>query len=444
MQQLMRVGFVFLLLAGTAGAWDQKPLVAKIELANGDGLVFLGDSITHQSLYTQYVEDYFYTRYPERRIRFHNSGVGGDRCADALVRFDADVAHFKPKYVTILLGMNDGAYQAYNQSVFETYERDMLQVIDRIRSIGATPIVMTPTMFDATAARLANRGDDKRNRYYNATLAYYGALLREEAITKGLGFVDMYSPLNNITVEQRKTDPKFTLIRDAVHPDAPGQVVMAAAIIEALHPNRNVSTIQIGIGRTGHVRTQATGGRAIGIETDGEHLSFTFVAEALPWVLPAEAALGYRLTHSGHRLSRESLRVVGLKAGNYELKIDGVAVGTYTDAALARGIELQENAKTPQHQQALAVAMLNKERNDQAVRPLRNLWGAKKGQRFAEAAAKANPNDKKAAERLTGLNAQLAEFDKKIAELVAKAKGFEDKIYQSNRPKEHRYELAPK
>jgi len=85
-------------------AQDLKTTVSKIELNDGDTLVFLGDSITHQCLYTQYVEDFFYTRFPNKRIKFHNAGVSGDRNKDALVRFDRDVASFKPKYVTILLG----------------------------------------------------------------------------------------------------------------------------------------------------------------------------------------------------------------------------------------------------------------------------------------------------------------------------------------------------
>src|SRR5688572_18385548 len=88
-------------------AVEFQPIHSKIQLKSGDTLVFLGDSITHQCLYTQYVEDYFYTRYPKRRIHFHNAGVGGDRATNALARFDEDVASFKPKYVTILLGMND-------------------------------------------------------------------------------------------------------------------------------------------------------------------------------------------------------------------------------------------------------------------------------------------------------------------------------------------------
>ena len=57
-------------------------------------------------------------------------------------------------------------------------------------------------------------------------------------------------------------------------------------------------------------------------------------------------------------LSAEKLAVRSLAPGTYELKIDGAAVGRWTDAELAAGIDLGENPKTPQYQQALEVAML--------------------------------------------------------------------------------------
>src|SRR3954471_20977458 len=63
------------------------PPIAKLDLKDGDTIVFLGDSITHQCLYTQYLEDFFYTRFPNIHLRIHNAGVGGDRASDALARF---------------------------------------------------------------------------------------------------------------------------------------------------------------------------------------------------------------------------------------------------------------------------------------------------------------------------------------------------------------------
>ena len=71
---------LFAALAFTAkpsAAQEPRPPVAKLDLQDGDSIVFLGDSITHQRLYTQYVEDFFYTRYPSMRFKTHNAGVGG-------------------------------------------------------------------------------------------------------------------------------------------------------------------------------------------------------------------------------------------------------------------------------------------------------------------------------------------------------------------------------
>ena len=61
---------LFLLLATAVSA--QNTAGRRLDLQDGDTLVFCGDSITHKCLYTQYVETYFYTRYPQRRITFDN------------------------------------------------------------------------------------------------------------------------------------------------------------------------------------------------------------------------------------------------------------------------------------------------------------------------------------------------------------------------------------
>jgi hypothetical protein len=45
---------------------------------NGDRVVFLGDSITEQRLYTTYIEAYALSRYPKWNLTFRNVGWGGD------------------------------------------------------------------------------------------------------------------------------------------------------------------------------------------------------------------------------------------------------------------------------------------------------------------------------------------------------------------------------
>src|SRR6187399_1959688 len=99
-------------------AQPEKPIGAIVPaptrglgLKDGDRFIFIGDSITHQCLYTQFVENFYYTRNPEKRLHFRNAGVSGDKAQDALNRFDEDIASFKPTIATILLGMNDGTYK---------------------------------------------------------------------------------------------------------------------------------------------------------------------------------------------------------------------------------------------------------------------------------------------------------------------------------------------
>ncbi len=45
---------------------------------NGDRIVFVGDSITQQRLYTTYIEAYTLTRFPAQSFVFRNAGWSGD------------------------------------------------------------------------------------------------------------------------------------------------------------------------------------------------------------------------------------------------------------------------------------------------------------------------------------------------------------------------------
>src|ERR1700723_55828 len=82
-------------------------------LRDGDRVVFYGDSITAQRLYTRFAEDMVVSRYPKLRIQFYNAGVSGDTVSgghsgDMDTRLKRDVLPFHPTVVTIMLGMNDG------------------------------------------------------------------------------------------------------------------------------------------------------------------------------------------------------------------------------------------------------------------------------------------------------------------------------------------------
>ncbi len=441
-------------------AWSPSPVTGQettafpptpplVDLADGSVFVFLGDSITHQALYTQYVETFFLTRYPERDIRFHNAGVSGDRAADALRRLERDVAHHRPTHVSVLLGMNDAGYTAWNQAVFETYAADMTTLLDRLRDLGAGVTLMHPTMFDARSARMRGNVGEPTGSRYNGALAYYGEWCREMAWQRGLGFADPHAPLNRLTFEQRRIDSRFTLIEDAVHPGPNGQVVMAVAMLDEVFKraplvgNLTVESLAGG----GH-RLLAPGAEVVDFSEDPATGAITFTATlgALPWVLPEDARLGYRLTRAGHRHSGERFAAQGLAPGDWELLIDGVAVGVWPHGRLARGIELQENERTPQYRQALEVALGNAERNRGQVQALRGWWSQKKGREFQLIeAAGANPADTEGiARREAAHESWLADaFAPGIADAESKAAEAWRGLREKARPRPHHYELRP-
>jgi lysophospholipase L1-like esterase len=407
---------------------------AKLNLQDGDTVVFLGDSITHQCLYTQFLEDFFYTRMPGVHLRFHNAGVGGDRAQDALDRFDMDVAAYKPKYVTILLGMNDGGYKQWDARTFDAYQKGMLELLDKISGIGATAIVMGPTMYDREALLLEPKTgpvfDNDTGKYYNGVLGYYGTFMRDQAAERGLTYVDMFAALNDLTAQQRIHDPSFTMIPGAVHPNANGHTVMAAAFLDAVHTPAAVCNTQATLTPKGWKVTVGPGGNATDVEGDADHLSFTAQDPALPWILPPDAAVGYKLSIAGHHHSTEPFRVVGLSPGKYELKIDGQPVGVFAAPLLAEKIELQNFDKCPQYQQALAVANLDKEKNDKVVHPMRDLYLHLKIKRHEKGATPES------------VQAYIDQIKPKLADLDKQQADYDQKIYEAAQPKPLKFELT--
>jgi hypothetical protein len=91
-------------------------------------------------------------------------------------------------------------------------------------------------------------------------------------------------------------------------------------------------------------------------------VSFTCTEKALPFVVPAEAKPALALVPFMRELNEEKLVVIGLAAGDYELTIDDQVVGRYTADALRAGVDLADNAQTPQYQQSALATKISGQR----------------------------------------------------------------------------------
>jgi hypothetical protein len=137
----------------------------------------------------------------------------------------------------------------------------------------------------------------------------------------------------------------------------------------------------------------------------------------------------------------EAFTARNLKPGKYELKIDGQSVGTWADTQLAFRLELETNEKTPQYQQALHVALLNQQRNDKAMHPLRDLWLQLKVRRQQMARQGTKDNAQLSAQKDQFEKWLATEFQPGVAKLQARVRDYEEQIYQANQPVARKYEL---
>ena len=84
---------------------------------------------------------------------------------------------------------------------------------------------------------------------------------------------------------------------------------------------------------------------------------FTLNEKALPFPL-TEKDGGFKLVPFVADLNQQTLRVSGLEAGKYEIRIDGAPVAQVEAKEIAAGVNLATNEKTPQYQAALKIREL--------------------------------------------------------------------------------------
>src|SRR3954454_2043471 len=155
MRKWTNLGILILAAAGLAGAQDN------FGLREGDRVVFYGDSITDQRLYTTFVETYVVTRFPKLNVSFVHSGWGGDRVTGGGdvnrggggpidLRLKRDVFAYKPTVVTVMLGMNDASYRAFDEKVFQTYATGYRHLVDSIKEHvpGVRITLIRPSPYD--------------------------------------------------------------------------------------------------------------------------------------------------------------------------------------------------------------------------------------------------------------------------------------------------------
>lgn len=292
----------------------------------GDVWVMAGDSITAQRQHSNYVEAFFRTRYPELKLQFRNSGVGGHTMQSTSARFDYDIAGFKPTIVSIELGMNDVGRGDDPKNYIEGAKK----LIGQVRSINATPVLISSSPVN-DGSKLDAWKSDRCRRIHPYTDALI-KLADEERLT----VVDQYHPLLALWGNNKGEDgkDKIGLLGDPVHPGFVGQYTMAATILAGLGVDRDVSSATL---KADGTVVDAKGCEISNVKVVDDGLSFTRLDERGPWPLPARNRDALKLMPEIADLSRYMLTVSDLPAGDYTVSIGGGEAATVSAADLAKG-----------------------------------------------------------------------------------------------------------
>jgi len=298
---------------------------------DGDVIVVMGDSITEQHLYSNYLEMWSVARFPKRNLTFRNVGIGGDKSPGGNARFKRDVLAHKATVLTVDFGMNDGYSKTFNEQSFQVYVKGLQGIADQAKAAKIRVAWITPQPLEIREVGPLFTG-------INETLERFceGPQLIAQK-NSGL-FVDQFHPYMAVMAKARATDPKNTNITggDPVHPGPTGQVVMAAAILRGLDFQRTVSNVVIDGGKV----VLAENCEITKLLPKGDNaLAFDCLNFGLPF-FPEEAKGILKWTPLLDEMNRYRLQIKGLADGKYAIQLDDTKILETTAAELAKGVNL--------------------------------------------------------------------------------------------------------
>jgi Lysophospholipase L1 and related esterases len=451
--------FFFVILACLSSFAGLKAQTIKPFVAD-DRVVFLGNSITDGGHYHSYIWLYYMTRFPNMPLMVFNGGIGGDTVYDMYKRLDGDIFSKNPNVIFVTFGMNDTGYYEYNGDNAEEFaEKKYNECIKnfkdlelRLLGLDNVRIVMAGTSpYDEFAKIKDNEPFRRKNENIKRVVAYQ----KEAAKRNGWEFIDWNRPMVDLNLQNQKADSTFSLCgTDRIHPDNDGHMVMAYLLLKE-QGFENVPVAKFKINAKKSVVEESQNCQITNVRKNGNEIRFDYKAEALPYPLDTIArnwgaqksqALALKVIPFIEEMNQEVIQVDGLK-GNYTIYIDDENIGEWSAEDFKKGINLAEQTKTPQYQQALAVMHLNEMRYE-IERQFREFAWCQYG--FFQQHGLANANNRKAIEVLDA-NADKNGWLKARRDLYAKLmlpevyqqrvdemNSFVSKIYEINKPKTRR------
>ena len=383
-------------------------------IKDGDRVVIYGDSITAGAQFpnsARYLETYLRTRFPDRQIEFWNRARSGDRAAN-LERFKRDCLSLKPDVITINMGMNDAGYTPEIATRLRQFIQNLTRMVEAARETNPNVriFLLSPILYEFKV--------QGARAFYPYVLWAYSEEEKKLARRLEVGFVNLTRRYGEtIGLAHGMFPDRAVFSGDGIHPvPAGGHLFMATHILRALGAEPVLASLQIAAD-TGKVAS-VKGQEVSSVTSSTKELVFDRKLEALPFPVVSEYdSVVFRdrsvsfLVAVADELNRDVLKVTGLEAKSYLLKIDDREIGQFSTDELADGINLSLFFNTPDQEQALTVC---------------DAVGAKQIHQS----------------RLWYHSQKAPEGDSVTAELDAKTREAIAKVNELNKPARHRFVLT--
>lgn len=230
MNRIFSILSVVLLSVSSMASASEKLLEGK------KTILILGDSITQMGDYVTDFDAWLVKKYPDRRFTVINAGVASETISglsednhaggrfprpDLHERLERVLEKTKPDLIIACYGMNCGIYKELDDQRVARFQEGNLKLRAAAKKYKAEIVHMTPPIFD-------NHG--KPGFDYDTVLSAYSAWMVKQR-ENGWHVVDLHSDMRKKVDQAKASDPKFTVQKDTIHPDAAGHWMMAQPLI---------------------------------------------------------------------------------------------------------------------------------------------------------------------------------------------------------------------
>lgn len=340
---------LLLLLCLTPVIAEENNLAHSIEnepfmIKNGDRVVFWGDSITVAGIYVKNIENYIRNRYPHYQIHLLTQGWSGGKTRNwqQLVR---DVLPFKPTVVFIMLGMNDGAYKAFQPETLAQYLAGMEKLVKILEEKTSARIVLITTIPYEAGVKDDLRGK-MLSQVYVDTLRQLSKGLIQFANKHYYPVIDLNQAYLAHINRYKQAQPALQFSTDGIHPNPTGHALMAFLLLREMKADGNIMSLTVDINKgtvitaDNQIITQVTG-------TDDE-LNLMRQPLAFPFKVSGEESLKIAVQPWYDQLNRNMIKVIGLTKPFCLLSVNGIPVEVFSQAEIAKGVNIARIGLMPE------------------------------------------------------------------------------------------------